>query len=148
MGKLSGMPVTPLYLKSSMVETMNREMSGIANDVKVEIVPVWPDWAIYWTFGKFLKPLATINLPKSPTLLGNFCKSVKIYHFSREIIFGQLFWHLAIFSGHTVSSQKNPVAFSFKLDTNPRSLSWTSYSSAVQPFNSKLLIVMYVSLPV
>ena len=40
MGKLSGMPVTPLYLKSSMVETMNREMSGIANDVKVEIVPM------------------------------------------------------------------------------------------------------------
>ena len=29
--------------------------------------PVWPDWAIYWTFGNFLKPLATINLPKSPT---------------------------------------------------------------------------------
>ena len=36
------------------------------------------------------KPLATINLPKSPSLLGNFCKSVKIYHFSSEIIFGQL----------------------------------------------------------
>ena len=28
---------------------------------------VWPDWAIFWTLGKFLKPLATINLPKSPT---------------------------------------------------------------------------------
>ena len=33
---------------------------------------VWPDWAIYWTLGKFLLPLATINLPKSPTFLGNF----------------------------------------------------------------------------
>ena len=22
--------------------------------------PVWPDWAIYWTLGNFLKPLATI----------------------------------------------------------------------------------------
>ena len=31
-----------------------------------------------------------INLPKSPTFLGIFCISVKIYHFSSEIIFGQL----------------------------------------------------------
>ena len=53
-------------------------------------IPVWPDWAIYWTLNKFLKPLATINLPKSLTLLGNFCKGVKINHFSNEIIFGQL----------------------------------------------------------
>ena len=52
--------------------------------------PVWPDWAIYWTLGNFLKPLATINLPKSPTFLGNFCKFVKKIHFAREIIFGQL----------------------------------------------------------
>ena len=50
---------------------------------------VWPDWAIYYTLGNFLKPLATANLPKSP-LLGNFSKGVKIYHFSSEIIFGQL----------------------------------------------------------
>ena len=55
-----------------------------------ELQPVWPDWAIFCTLGKFLKPLATINLPKSPTFLGNFCKGVKSYHFSSEIIFGQL----------------------------------------------------------
>ena len=42
---------------------------------------VWPDWAINWTLGKILKPLAKINLPKSITILGNFCKGVKIYHF-------------------------------------------------------------------
>ena len=47
--------------------------------------------------GNFLKPLTTINLPKSHTFLGNFCKGVKIYHFSIEIIYR----HLAIFSGHT-----------------------------------------------
>ena len=29
-------------------------------------------------------------LPKSPTFLGNYCKGVKMYHFSCEIIFGQL----------------------------------------------------------
>ena len=39
---------------------------------------------------EFLKPLAAINLPKSPTFLGNFCKGVKIYHFSSEIILLQL----------------------------------------------------------
>ena len=49
-------------------------------------------------FGQLSKPLATINLPKSPTFLGNFCKVVKIYHISSEIIFGQLLYrHLAIF---------------------------------------------------
>ena len=48
--------------------------------------PVWPDWAIFCTLGNFLKPLATINLPKSLTFLGNICKGVKIYHFSSEII--------------------------------------------------------------
>ena len=41
-------------------------------------------------FGQFLKPLAAINLPKSSTFSGTFCKDVKIYHFSSEIIFGQL----------------------------------------------------------
>ena len=54
------------------------------------MVPVWPDWAIFCTLGNFFKPLATIYLPKSLTFLGNFCKVIKIYHFSCEIIFGQL----------------------------------------------------------
>ena len=38
--------------------------------------------------------------PNQPTLLGNFCKGVKVIHFSSEITFGQLLWtigHLAIF---------------------------------------------------
>ena len=42
-------------------------------------------------FGPFLKPLATFNLPKSPSFLSNFCKGVKIYHFSSEIIFGNFY---------------------------------------------------------
>ena len=41
-------------------------------------------------FGQLLKPLAAINLPKSPTFLGIFLEGVKINHFSSEIIFGQL----------------------------------------------------------
>ena len=40
--------------------------------------------------GQFFTLWAIIILPKSPTLLGNFCKGVKIIHFSIEIIFGQL----------------------------------------------------------
>ena len=40
--------------------------------------------------GNFSKPLATINLPKSSTFLGNFCNGVKIFNFPIEIIFGQL----------------------------------------------------------
>ena len=38
----------------------------------------------------FLKPLAPINFPKSPTFLGNSFKGITIYHFSSEIIFGPL----------------------------------------------------------
>ena len=37
-------------------------------------------------FGNFLKPLATINLPKSITVLGNFCVGAKILNFSSEIM--------------------------------------------------------------
>ena len=57
---------------------------------------VWPDWVIYRTLGNFLKPLATINLPKSTTFLINFCKGVKIYHFRTTLID---IWRF--FSGHT-----------------------------------------------
>ena len=55
-----------------------------------ELRPVWSEWARYGTLGQSLKPLAKINLPKSPTFLGNVCKGVKTYHCSSEIIFGQL----------------------------------------------------------
>ena len=37
------------------------------------LLAMWPDLATNWTLGKFLKPLTTIILPKSPTFLGNFC---------------------------------------------------------------------------
>ena len=41
-------------------------------------------------FGQLLKPLATIDLPKSLTFLGNFYKGVKMHHFSSEILFRQV----------------------------------------------------------
>ena len=61
---------------------------GSSLTIQCSVESVGPDWAIYWTLGNFLKPWATINLPKSPSFLGNFCKGVKIYHFFSEIIFG------------------------------------------------------------
>ena len=75
--------------------------------------PKWPDSAIYWTLDNFLKPLATINLPRSPTFLGNFCKGVKIYHFSSEIILGNFYRHFVIFSGHTERDQHSYCTFKF-----------------------------------
>ena len=77
--------------------------------------PVWPDWVIYWTLGNFLKPLATTNLFKSLTFLGYYCKGVKIYHFFTEIILGNFYRHLAIFSGHTVCEMSGwwLVSFTF-----------------------------------
>ena len=41
-------------------------------------------------FGQLFKAFLNNYLPKSPTFLGNFYKGVKIFHFSGEIIFGQL----------------------------------------------------------
>ena len=70
---------------------------------------VTPDWAIYWALGNFLKPLSTINLSKYPTFLGIFCKGVKIYPFSSEIILGNFYRHLAIFFwSHCSPSLRSP----------------------------------------
>ena len=55
---------------------------------------MWPNWAIFYTLGNFLKPLATIILPKSPTFLGNSCKGI----FLVKSFLGN-FWRF--FSGHT-----------------------------------------------
>ena len=55
-----------------------------------EMLSVWPDWAIYLILGNFSKPVGTMSLPKYTTFIGNFCKGVKIFHFSSELIFGQL----------------------------------------------------------
>ena len=90
----------------------------------IALEAVWPDWTIFCTLGKFLKPLTTINLPESPTFLGNFCKGVKIYHLSREIIFGQLlqtfgeFYLVTLTGGTNLSQWKSgsgvkKVSFSF-----------------------------------
>ena len=58
--------------------------------IHFDMCAVWSDWVIYWHLGTILKPLATINLSKSPTFFEIFCQGVKIDHFSSEIIFRQL----------------------------------------------------------
>ena len=47
--------------------------------------------------GNFSKPVVTIILPKSSTLLCNFCKGVKIFHFSSKFILGNCYRHLTTF---------------------------------------------------
>ena len=51
-------------------------LGKLNNDVKIVSQLVWPDWAIYWTFGNRLKPLATISLPKSPTFFVKVSKPI------------------------------------------------------------------------
>ena len=43
------------------------------------------------------KPSAAINLTKSLTFIGNFCKGVKMSNFSSEIISGQLLQTFGVF---------------------------------------------------
>ena len=64
-----------------MTNIIDLPMQGIMRGGNFCYGSVWPDLAIFCTLGDFLKPLATIILLKSPIVLGNFCKGVKIYHF-------------------------------------------------------------------
>ena len=55
-------------------------------------------------FGQLFKVRGNNNLAQIAHILGKFCKGVKIFHFSSEIIFGATFidiWQL--FTGHTGS---------------------------------------------
>ena len=58
---------------------------------------MWPDWGINCNLGKFSKPVTIIILPKLPTLLGNFCIGVKIFHFQVKSFLGNFYRHLANF---------------------------------------------------
>ena len=62
---------------------------------------VWPDWAIYRALGNFLKHLATIILPESPTFLGNFLKVSKSLIFKWNYIWATFIDIWQLFTGHT-----------------------------------------------
>ena len=51
----------------------------------------WPDLAIYCTLGNFQNPWQQLICPNCPHYR-QFFKGVKIFHFSSEIIFGQLLY--------------------------------------------------------
>ena len=95
------------------------------------LAPVWPDWVIYWTLGHFSKPVATISLPKSLTFLGDFCKGVKIFNFSSEIILGNLYRHLATFfwSHWTWLVQQILLSWNVKVAVAPTIVAWIFISS-------------------
>ena len=57
--------------------------------------------------GNFLKPLATINFPKSPTFFVNFCKGVKIYHILVKSFLATFMDIWQLFSGHTDCNEDN-----------------------------------------
>ena len=86
--------------------------------------PVWPDWAIYWSLGNFLKPLATINLPKLPTLFGSYCEGVKIYHFSSKIMLGQLLYTFGDFYLLTLTRRDFNFFITLRMRMDGRIKSW------------------------
>ena len=49
-------------------------------------------------FGQLFNASGNKNMPKSLTFIGNFWKGFKIYPFSSEVILGNFYRHLAIFS--------------------------------------------------
>ena len=90
-----------VYLKGTnfdIVAIVNKTLRRVDNVYLFGLKVVWPDWAIYWTLGIFSNPLATINLSKSSTLLGNFCKGVKIYHFWATFIGNWQFFLVTLFN--------------------------------------------------
>ena len=90
---------TILLYKSSIVPIITKPRGwGVIRQSTSESKSVWPDWEIYWTLGNFIKHLATINLPKSPTFLGNLCKSLIFQVKSFWANFTEI-WQF--FSGHT-----------------------------------------------
>ena len=67
---------------------------------------VWPDWVNYCTLGNFSKSMATIILPKLPTLLGNFLKMTKSFMFPVESFLGNFYRHLVTFYWSHCTSAK------------------------------------------
>ena len=90
------------------------------------------------TLGNFLQPLALINLPKSPTFRGYFCKGVKIYHFSSEIIFGQLLQTFGdFFWSHWLWHRKgnNRIHVSSSVSIAKSNFAWTHFVAKFKSFN-------------
>ena len=81
---------------------------------------MWPDWAIYSTLGNFSKPLATINLPKSLTFLGNFCNVSKSLILLVKSFLATFYWSHCLDSTRSLFYLKNPPPNYLKPQSNPR----------------------------
>ena len=62
-------------------------MSLVLNNIAVSVT----------TLGNFSKSVAAIIQPKLPTLFGNFCKCVKIFHFLVQSFLGNFYRHWVTF---------------------------------------------------
>ena len=69
---------------------------------KLRLWSVWPDWAIYCTLGNFSKPWQDIFFPNCPHFQSIFVKVSKSFIILVKSFLGNFYWHLAIFTGHTV----------------------------------------------
>ena len=92
---------------------------------------MWPDWAIYWTLVNFLKPLATLKLPKSPTFFAIFEKVSKSIILLVKSFLGNFYRHLIIFfwshCSHSQTKAQNVISLSHSFTHIP-SLSFSSLS--------------------
>ena len=78
---------------------------------------MWPDWAIYWTLGNVLKPMAKVcpNLPHSWAI---FVKVSKSLFFLVKSFLGNFYRHLVTFSGHTELTSQRPFYCSSQTGEN------------------------------
>ena len=74
----------------SFSSTITEEFHAVENTLSTYLSNSVTRYGDLLDFGQVFKAFGNNYLPKSPIFLGIFCKGVKIYHFSSEIIFGQL----------------------------------------------------------
>ena len=67
-------------------------INGACHSVKIALKVSVARLGDILDFGQLFKASGKINLPQSSPFLGNFCKGVKIIHFSSDTIFGQLLY--------------------------------------------------------
>ena len=90
----------PFFVKSFSRRKFEVRLSHLPTQVGRQVA-VWPDCAIYCTFGNCSKPAATIILPKLPTFISNLCKSVKIFIFLVKSFLATFIDIWQLFTGHT-----------------------------------------------
>ena len=78
--------------RTNLVTLLNSLINGACHSVKIALKVSVARLGDILDFGQLFKASGKINLPQSSPFLGNFCKGVKIIHFSSDTIFGQLLY--------------------------------------------------------